>query len=1063
MLALVRSRRGLITSVEARDGSAEGRLHLVSVEYLDPDGDPEDQLIWEREIGAEVLPPAALPDVASTPPMLPGQLDAVVRATRWSVLTPFLDPDGAAGILEALPVSAPYHGAIQAEDYQLVPLLKALRMPRVSLLLADDVGLGKTIEAGLILTELLLRRRVRRVLIVCPASLRQQWQEELDSKFCLAFDIVDRPATHALQRRLGLDANPWRAYSRIITSFDYLKQADVFERFLSASRVPDGAPHAAWDLLIVDEAHNLAPAPVGEDSEVAKLLRRLSPLFEHRLFLTATPHNGHTRSFTGLLEALDPVRFTRKSEPLTDAEKRRVEDVVIRRLKSEINAATNPPRFAQRTVTAVPLALAPEETRLAQAFHGFRARIREIVAALPRGEQLAGNFAVEILNKRLLSCPATFADSWLRYREGAASEESVDTREIQAAERATAEDSADDLEAESRQRHAARTVGAWLKRFGHQLDVEVAEINDSLARLNLSSKHGERWTPKHDARFHAVEALLKRLLAPADERIVIFTEYKTTLDYVAGRLRESFPEVGAVRELYGDIDPGKRAGVVRAFNDPTDPIRILVATDAASEGLNLQETARYVLHWDVPWNPARLEQRNGRLDRHGQPRDVVVHHFASDDDADLRFLAYVVGKVETIREDLGSTGDVFDRAFERRLVLGDSADAVQQELDRGLLDIRSRPAPPRDATISAARAEQDRLVALAAELDLDPESLRETLEVALRLPGGGALQGPDARGRFQLGDPLPPGWKELVDDTVRRDGPAGRGALRALLFNPQGFVKQLSGRPIFRPDPDTVLVHLGHPLIHRALATLAQARFPGTELSRSATRWTVRQGDVPVGADALLLLTVEELGVNDLRESFHQWVRTIVLPIRKGKLSAPLPHRAATELRAAGTTAPSAARTAVARTLWEEVEPEVKRFLADASAALTKDLRAALEREGAAATKREQERFQQRQGELSRLIEQSTMERLEREIAELRTEVDQGQLFDAGLRVAELARSIERRREELARRTAQFEELREELARERDRILHRILPRRYALRGEGQIFPVAVEIRLPRP
>ncbi len=210
-------------------------------------------------------------------------------------------------------------------------------MPRVSLLLADDVGLGKTIEAGLIMAELILRRRVRRILILCPASLRSQWKQEMLEKFSLSFDIVDRPATHKLQRSLGLDANPWPTFSRIITSYDYLKQPDVLEQFRAACRAPKGSPHLAWDLLVVDEAHNLAPASFGEDSELARMLKHLSPNFEHRLFLTATPHNGHTRSFTGLLECLDPVRSTRKGDRLTEAEKRRVEQVVVRRLKREIN------------------------------------------------------------------------------------------------------------------------------------------------------------------------------------------------------------------------------------------------------------------------------------------------------------------------------------------------------------------------------------------------------------------------------------------------------------------------------------------------------------------------------------------------------------------------------------------------------------------------------------------------------------------------------------------------------------------------------------------------------
>jgi SNF2-related domain len=198
MLATVRNRRGLIKAVEPFDSSVEGRIHLVSIEYLDADGVAEDMLIWEREVATHLLEPTALPDPIRDAPMSPDEFDALVRATRWTALSPYIDPDDESGPLSRLPISAPFHGAIQVEDFQLVPLLMALCMPRVALLLADDVGLGKTVEAGLILSELIQRRRVRRVLVLCPASLRTQWKQEMWEKFSLTFDIVDRQATHAL-------------------------------------------------------------------------------------------------------------------------------------------------------------------------------------------------------------------------------------------------------------------------------------------------------------------------------------------------------------------------------------------------------------------------------------------------------------------------------------------------------------------------------------------------------------------------------------------------------------------------------------------------------------------------------------------------------------------------------------------------------------------------------------------------------------------------------------------------------------------------------------------------
>lgn len=179
----------------------------------------------------------------------------------------------------------------------------------------------------------------------------------------------------------------------------------------------------------------------------------------------------------------------------------------------------------------------------------------------------------------------------------------------------------------------------------------------------------------------------------------------------------------------------ERADIKAAFNDSAAKVRLLIATDAASEGLNLQETARFLLHWDIPWNPARLEQRNGRLDRHGQARDVTVHHFATEDDQDLAFLAHVIGKLETIRDDIGATGELFERAFERRFVQGEDVEDLEKELKLGINEAQKRVEIPRDTQILPQNddtlASRARLAAFAAELDLTPATLRQTLETAM--------------------------------------------------------------------------------------------------------------------------------------------------------------------------------------------------------------------------------------------------------------------------------------------------------------------------------------------
>lgn len=1065
MLARVRNRRGVVAAVEPFDGRDE-RLHLVTVEYTDADGVAEDTLLWEREHNASLVPPAALPRVEDEPAMPSADFDALVRATRWGAMRPYLDPDGA-GPLAALPVAAPFHGAVQVEDFQLVPLLQALRMPRVSLLLADDVGLGKTVEAGLILSELLLRRRIRRVLVLCPSSLRQQWQQEMDEKFSLSFDAVDRAETYALQKRIGLDANPWRTYPRIVASYHYLRQDDVLEQFRSACRQPEGAATLPWDLLIVDEAHNLMPASFGKDSALAEMLRQISPYFEHKLFLTATPHNGHTRSFSGLLQQLDPVRFTQTSE-LTATDRERVEQIVIRRLKSEINELDaglgRPRRFAERHVAPQPLYFARTEAALSAAVEAFRVRVRSEVATR-KADLAAGSFAVEVLNKRLLSCPATFAESWHRLRQGLDEAGEADAVEVAAARRGVDEEVEDDREREGRERHAARTVGSWLKPVAGRLAAEIASVDDALARLELAPPLDDAYVPSDDARFDRLVDLIRHRLRSsddwlADERLVVFTEYKTTLDYVERRLRDEFGDDGTrVRVLFGGLDARDREEIKRAFNDPADPVRVLVATDAASEGLNLQETARLLLHYDVPWNPSRLEQRNGRLDRHGQARDVTVYHFTSEDEADLNFLGYVVGKVDHIRDDLGSVGEVFDAAFQRRFVDLEDAASVARSLDEAVEQRRRRAEVPRLEAPAEGAEELARLAALCQAVDLSPETLRATLEVALGLGVGlPRLEGPDGRGRFRVSSPIPPAWVDAVDETLRLRSRTGeRGPLRSVVFDPSLFVRTETGRPVFRPEKDTVLLHLGHPLFKQALATFARTRFTGGAGPLAPSRWTARPGAVPAGADALVLLTVEELAVNDLREPFHHWVRTIRIPVEGGRLGEPLPWIPAAEDTCAGR--PDDALVDRARAIWDDVAGEVPALLDRVSAALTDEIRETLEVEGQAAVTTERERFRSRVGEVREAIKRTTIKRIERERDRLVEDMRTMYLF------ADLARSKQQELEdldaELRRRQAHYAELIVQLEAEQQRVLDRVLPRRYALRGAAQVFPVAVELRLP--
>jgi superfamily II DNA or RNA helicase len=1066
MLAIVRKRRAVISEVRPFAGE-NGVVHLVRLDYKDEHRPEMEELIWELEPWRRLLEPNELPR-ASDPPMSNEDFDALVRAARWSAILPYLDPD-AEGPLVRMPISSPFHGAVQVEDYQLVPLLKALTMPRINLMIADDVGLGKTIEAGLTLSELLIRRRIHRVLILTPASLRIQWRDEMWQKFSLPFDVIDRDSTQKLKRSLGIDANPWRTCSRAISSYYYLRQPDVLEQFRSACVTPEGSPHLPWDLLIVDEVHNLMPSPFGEDSDLCNMLRMITPYFEHRIFLTATPHNGHTRCFSGLLELLDPVRFTRTDE-LKPAEKERVKQVVVRRLKREINARSKPPRFCvRRPPLAILLRFAPGEKQLLAAFSQFRSKVRSVIASESKKRRLSGSFAIEILGKRLLSGPITFADSWRRCKLGLEDEEIAGDSDVMAAKKSVQEETADDRETEQRQSTASTVIGAWMKAFVDKLAPEIAAIDRAVGQLGIDMTSGRvaGQDPTEDARYMELCRLIERLLREKnswkpDERLVVFTEYKTTLDYLLRRLRTTFAgQDERFLSLFGGMEDAQRERIKDHFNDPEADVRVLVATDAASEGLNLQATARYLMHFDCPWNPSRLEQRNGRLDRHGQARDVQVHHFASEEDSDIKFIAHLISKVDQIREDLGATGELFDEATHRCLIEGEDVNVVQRELDAQMESLRGKASFTADDRL-CSDGEDTRaanLSALAEELDLDQTAQHATLDTAMSIHAGRPQLSPlDESQRCRVLHPSLGGWSDTIDETVRRTATGEvLGPLPSLAFSPDPFIEQVGGRPVFRPRLDTMMVHLAHPLMCKAINWLTRRRFPGPQ---AVSRWTVRCGDVPEGTDAVLLLQLEELAVNELRETFHHWIRTVQLPVTDGELGPPLRHLPPRRMR---ETAPcqDPQRREQARDLLSDVEPDLQDFVKNAAHELRERLREQLAVDGIQASKDEETRYRSRQGEVSALIAENSLAKLEREIAELKRERQQGRLFDNQSALEELDRSLETKKEELERRRMHYEEVREQLARERERILNRLIPKRFALQGEAQVFPVAIEVRFP--
>jgi hypothetical protein len=328
-----------------------GAQHLITLSSVEDDALGEElQVIWELEPGAQVIEKIALPEPTGFDD--PQRLDAFLDAVRW----------GAASSADVKNVQSPFRSGIDIEDYQLDPVVRAIQMPRVNLLIADDVGLGKTIECGMVQLELVIRHRARRILIVCPSSLQVQWMEQMRDKFGLDFRIVDSELMRDLRRKRGIHVNPWSHFPRLITSIDFLKRERplrLFKETLPAENEPQYPRR--YDILVLDEAHNCAPSGRGNyatDSLRTQTMRLLVPHFEHKLFLTATPSNGYAESFSALLELLDDQRFARGTIP----DRKQLGAVMVRRLKSELPPKFDgSPRFPKRTVNPIEVPYTAEE------------------------------------------------------------------------------------------------------------------------------------------------------------------------------------------------------------------------------------------------------------------------------------------------------------------------------------------------------------------------------------------------------------------------------------------------------------------------------------------------------------------------------------------------------------------------------------------------------------------------------------------------------------------------------------------------------------------------------
>lgn len=736
-LAIVRKRPFVVTEIVPSApglGGPTTTTHLVKLSSVEDDGLGEElQVIWELEPGTKVHEKSTLPDPNSFDH--PKRLQAFLDAVRW----------GAVSQADDKTLQSPFRSGIEVDEYQLDPVVRALSMPRVNLLIADDVGLGKTIEAGLVVQEMTLRHRVRSVLIVCPSSLQVQWQEEMRDKFGLDFRIIDSEAISQLRRKRGIHVNPWSHFPRLITSVDFLKRERPLRTFRETLPVGDQPTYPrAYDLLIVDEAHNVAPSGRGKyatDSMRTLAIRSLAPHFEHKLFLSATPHNGYRESFAALLELLDSQRFARAVTP----DRAQLEAVMVRRMKSELKLRWDGSRrFAERIVKHLEVPYTDEERQAhhaLQQYSGLR-----LTHATSDGQRMATEFVLKLLKKRLFSSPAAFGITLEKHiaTVGGRKAASTATRYIEE----FSDDYADDEEYEVESGEVVSSVSQILSPISNDEKTYLRQLSEYAAKLSL----------RPDSKAQALIDWLKRTLRPGgkwnEERVIIFTEYRATQKWLFDLLaREGFVEAGRMEMIYGGMPNDQREPIKAAFqaHPKESAVRILLATDAASEGVNLQNHCSKLIHFEIPWNPNRMEQRNGRVDRHGQKADEVhIHHFVGrgfdtastsgrvgDLEGDLEFLMRAALKIESIREDLGKVGPVIASQVEeamlgRRTRLATTRAEQDAEPVRRMLKFERKLREQLEKLASQLHETQH-------ELKLTPDHIENVVRVGLQLAEQPAL------------------------------------------------------------------------------------------------------------------------------------------------------------------------------------------------------------------------------------------------------------------------------------------------------------------------------------
>jgi SNF2 family DNA or RNA helicase len=565
---------------------------------------------------------------------------------------------------------------IEALPHQITAVYGEM-LPRQPLrfLLADDPGAGKTIMAGLLIKELLIRGDLERCLIVAPGNLIEQWQDEMAEKFGLKFDAVTRD-----QIEMSVTGNPFVEDNRLVLRLDMAARSDDLRAKLEAA--PD------WDLVICDEAHRMSASYFGGEVAETKRYRHgklVGTRARNLLLMSATPHNGKEADFQLFMGLLDADRFEGRFRE--GVHKAYVSDMMRRLTKEELYRFDGTPLFPERRAYTAAYELSPMEADLYQAVTTY---VREEMNRADRSgdskRQNSVGFALQILQRRLASSPAAIHRSLERRRkrlEERLREEKLlrqgaprpllSTPAIPPLDTDDLEDApAEEVEAIEEQLADRATAASTLTELEAEI-VILRDLEERALRLKLSSQ---------DAKWRQLEAILHEPIMQDPvtglrRKVIIFTEPKDTLEYLQQKITGQFGEPDAVVIVHGGIAREARRAAIAAFN--SDPVvRVMVANDAAGEGVNLQRGAHLMVNYDLPWNPNRIEQRFGRIHRIGQTEVCHLWNLCASNTREGEVYRRLLEKLEEARAALGGkVYDVLGELFEGQALRDLLVDAIR--------------------------------------------------------------------------------------------------------------------------------------------------------------------------------------------------------------------------------------------------------------------------------------------------------------------------------------------------------------------------------------------------